>query len=125
MADFSGMAELEAAIAAKIRQAQAALPEVVKAGAAPIFQEIDKRMPRDTGATEHALETTVAVSGQAATATVQVRDSAVGEVNEAAVFLEFGTSKMPAEPSFRPGFSAGKDAAVQAASVTLKAALEK
>lgn len=125
MADFLGVAELEAAIASKVRQAQAALSDAVKAAAAPIFQEIDKRIPRDTGATEHALETTVSASGQAAVATVQVRDSAIGEANEAAVFLEFGTSKMPAEPSFRPGFSAGRDAALQAATATLKAALEK
>lgn len=125
MADINGLDALQVALAAKVRQIQAALPGAVEAGARPIHQEIDRRLPRDTGDTERALETVVRSEASSATATVQIRDSAVGEINEAAVFLEFGTSKMPAEPSFRPGFIAGRDDAVKAVADTLTEAISK
>jgi HK97 gp10 family phage protein len=59
------------------------------------------------------LETIGTSTAQSAAAVVQIAESALGEIEEKAVFLEFGTSKMPAEPSFRPGFEEAKDRAAE------------
>jgi len=125
MAEIVGLDALHNAMADMKKRVQEALPSVVAAAAAPIHEEIDQRMPRLTGQTERALETVIVADQQSAKAVVQVRNSAVGEENEAAIYLEFGTSKMPAEPFFRPGFVAGHDKAVQAAEDVLKEAIAK
>lgn len=111
MAELMGFEEFRAAIDKHLAELSNALPEVVAAAAAPVEAAIDRRLPRLTGDLEKSLETEISSTPTQATAIVQIAHSAVGEAEEKAVFLEFGTSHAPAEPSFRPGFEESKDKA--------------
>jgi len=111
MADLTGFGEFRAAIDKHLAELSGALPVLVAAAAVPVEAAIDRRLPRLTGDLEKNLETDISSSPTHAAAVVQIARSAVGEAEEKAVFLEFGTSHAPAEPSFRPGFEESKDKA--------------
>lgn len=108
MADVSGLAEMEAAIAALNRELEAELPAIALAGADIVEAEIAARAPRRTGALVSSLEDEVERRRGTASAIVQVEDSAASGTEHYAIFQEYGTSKMPAHPFFRPGVEAAK-----------------
>ena len=59
-----------------------------------------------TGEVREAIEVTGRHTRNTATASVEVMDSAPGGIAREAIFLEFGTSKMAAEPFLRPALAA-------------------
>ncbi len=105
-AKVTGMDELAASIDALHNELRAALPDIVADGAAVIEAEIRARAPVRTGSLANAIDTIESHSTDTASATVQVDDSAQGQQEHYAIFDEFGTSKQPARPFFRPGVQA-------------------
>lgn len=87
---------------------RASLPGVVMAGAEVVASEVSPRIPRRTGDLAAHLDESMAPKGNSASATVEITDSEAGEQEQKAIFLEYGTSKMPAQPFFRPGVEAAK-----------------
>ncbi len=57
--------------------------------------------------------------------TIQIDESVKGGENHHAVFLEYGTSHMPAQPFMRPAYDAAASRAVEVFASTLTASLEK
>lgn len=108
MADIQGLQELERAIAANVRRLQDALPQIALDGADIVFNEIDRRMPRDTGDMAAHLDENEGGRGNSATVTVQVVDSGPHGDEHKAIFQEYGTSQMAANPFFRPGIEAAR-----------------
>ena len=108
MADVQGLQELQQAIAGLTRQLQDQLPQIALAGAQIVEAEIASRAPRDTGALIASLEAKSTRRSNSASATVPIAESARGGVEHYAIFQEFGTSKMPAHPFFRPGVEAAR-----------------
>jgi HK97 gp10 family phage protein len=89
------------------------LSAILLGAVVPITAEIQARMPVRTGDLSRHLQVTASKTSNGASATIEIADSEVGEAEQKAVFLEFGTSKMAAEPFFRPGFEAGKERTAQ------------
>lgn len=106
--DVSGLAEMDAAIAALNRELESALPAIALAGADIVEAEIAARAPRRTGALASSLEDEAEREPGAASAIVQIENSSKDGVEHYAIFQEYGTSKMPAHPFFRPGVEAAK-----------------
>lgn len=104
MADIQGLGELEQAIEEMNSKLRANLPQIETAAAKVVDAEIRHRVPHEHGVLDSHLETAVAEGG----AVVQIADSAPGGEAHHAIFVEFGTSKMAAEPFFRPGIEAAK-----------------
>lgn len=109
MAEIQGLAELERTIAAMNKELESQLPEITLAGAAIVEAEIAARAPRDTGALAASLDAKADHRRGSASATVAVEHSDKGGAEHYAIYLEYGTSKMPAEPFFRPGVEASKE----------------
>lgn len=101
--------EFAAAIELLKRQMVAALPGVVSTAAAIVAHEIAARAPVDTGALRAHVAEVETTRATSATATVSVGDSAQGGIEHYAIFVEFGTSRMPAKPFFRPGVEASRN----------------
>jgi HK97 gp10 family phage protein len=108
MADLSGLSELSAAIAAANADLRNRLPEITLGAAAIVEAEIASRAPRATGALVASLDESEDSRRNSASTTVQVDDSEQGGVEHYAIFQEYGTSKMPAHPFFRPGVEAAR-----------------
>ncbi len=111
MGDISGLDQLNAAIRALQQNMSQQLPSIVKHSAEALESEIRARMPVKSGQMENALEIVESSSKTKAAATVQVADSGPDRDEHYAIFVEYGTSKMAAEPFFRPGVEAGKSGA--------------
>jgi HK97 gp10 family phage protein len=120
MADVAGLDGLTAAIAAMNADLRSALPAVALAGAAIVEAEIAARAPHRTGALIASLDEQADSRRNSAGAVVQVEDSAQGGVEHYAIFQEYGTSKMPAHPFFRPGVEAAKPKVAAAMSAELQ-----
>jgi HK97 gp10 family phage protein len=108
MANVSGLAELNAAIAALKADLRRELPAVAMAGADIVAAEIEPRIPRRTGELAASLDEEPGAGRNSASATVEIVQSGPGGQEHKAIFLEYGTSKMPAHPFFRPGVEAAK-----------------
>lgn len=102
--------EFAAAVEVLKQQMIAALPIVVSSAAALVMNEISSRAPVDTGALRAHVGEVETTGGTYASATVQVGDSAEGGIEHYAIYVEFGTSHMPARPFFRPGVEASRTA---------------
>lgn len=105
-AQVVGLDGLIASIDALHNELRAALPDIVADGAAIIADEIRARAPVRTGSLANAVDTIESHSVDSASAIVQVDASAQGQQEHYAIFDEFGTSKQPARPFFRPGVQA-------------------
>jgi HK97 gp10 family phage protein len=108
MAEIQGLRELEREIAANVRKLQDALPQIAQDGADIVFKEIDSRMPRDTGDMAAHLDENEGSRGNSASVTVEVVNSGPHGEEHKAIFQEYGTSRMPANPFFRPGIEAAR-----------------
>ena len=105
---INGLDAMKVQIAAMNAQLIAALPDIVMEAAAMAEQEIARRAPVDTGALARNLDEVGTRSRTGAAAVVQVEQSAKGGAEHYAVFNEYGTSRQPAKPFFRPGFAAAE-----------------
>lgn len=112
-AQITGLDDLAANIDALHNALRAALPDIVADGAAIIEAEIRARAPVRTGSLASAIDTIETHNIDTASAIVQVDDSAQGQQEHYAIFDEFGTSKQPARPFFRPGVQAATPRAQQ------------
>jgi HK97 gp10 family phage protein len=119
-AEQFGLAELTANIAALNRKLADALPGIVMQAAAIVEAEIAARAPVDTGVLVHSLDAKSERRQTSASATVQIERSGPDGTEHYAIFNEFGTSKMRAQPFFRPGIEAarGKVDALMAQEIT-------
>lgn len=108
MAEITGLDDMSANVAALNAQLVAALPGIVLQGAAIVQQEIQRRAPVDTGALKASIDAVAARRALSASATVQAEDSAQGGIEHYAIFKEYGTSKVAAQPFFRPGVEAAR-----------------
>lgn len=91
-----------------------------------ILKEVEHTAPVRTGALRASLRTGHYrdKSGKRKyTTSISVPNSKRFGIMHYAVFLEYGTSKMDAEPFMRPAFDASKDQAVQAFSREIEKAL--
>jgi len=125
MADITGMDEFLSKVASINAEMATALPGIAAAAADILYEEISRRIPRLSGDLAQHLETETTHTARQASATVQIAESAPQGVEHKAVFLEYGTSKMQAEPFFRPGFEAGKERAIAAATEVVRSIVEK
>lgn len=110
--DIRGMGELAESITALNERLRDALPEITLEAARLVEAEIAARAPVHTGTLVHSLSVGTARSSAAqnrASAVVQVDTSAPGGHEHYAIFDEFGTSRQPARPFFRPGVAAAAE----------------
>lgn len=112
-AQITGLGDLATSIDALHNALRAALPDIVLDGATVIEAEIRARAPVRTGILASAIDTIETSSIDAASAIVQVDESAQGQQEHYAIFDEFGTSKQPARPFFRPAVQAAAPRAQQ------------
>lgn len=106
---ISGMSELQSAISAMTRDLSDHLPSIVLDCAKIIEAEIVSRAPMRTGALVENIDSSLAsASERSASAIVQIENSAQGGSEQYAISQEYGTSKMSANPFFRPGVQAAK-----------------
>ena len=108
MAEVTGLTDLTTRFAMLNVEISLALPGIVFQGALVVQKEIQARAPVDTGALLASIDTVEAKRTFSASATVQSEDSAQGGIVHYAVFKEYGTSKTPATPFFRPGVEAAR-----------------
>lgn len=104
-----GLAELTANINALNKQLSDALPDIVMQAALIVEEEIRQRAPVDTGELVRSLDAKADRRMASASATVQIERSGLDGTEHYAIFNEFGTSKMPAQPFFRPGIEAARE----------------
>ncbi len=116
-----GVDELHRRLNTLQNQLESAASEIISSGAAAIEREIASREPEKTGQLQANLVTKVS-SGMA---TVEMTHSGPEGSGHYAIFQEFGTSKMPAHPFFRPGVAAAKPEIKTIASQALEKALAK
>lgn len=103
-----GLAELSANIDALNQRLLDALPDIVMHAAEIVEAEIAARAPVDTGALVRSLDAKADRRQTSASATVQIERSGPDGTEHYAIFQEFGTSTMPAQPFFRPGIEAAR-----------------
>lgn len=113
MDKVSGLDQMHAAVQKLKADLAKQLPAIVAQAAQPLLHEIQARMPVDTGKLESSLDMTSSATPGRASAIVQVDNSGPERDEHYAIFKEYGTSKMAAEPFFRPGIEAGKAAVAQ------------
>lgn len=111
---MDGLEDLDRAFAG-LQQALsgAQLQACTDAAAQPILQDAQQRVPRRTGETAHHLVARGSHSATSATTAIEVLDSWQGGEIHKAVFVEYGTENMPAEPFMRPAFETRQQVAVQ------------
>lgn len=101
----------------------AALQHCTDAAAAPILSEARARAPVRHGDVRNNLGTVSQHTETSATTTVQVAQSGPGGVAHEAIFLEYGTSSMPAQPFMRQAFESAKAGAIAGFNDALRANL--
>jgi HK97 gp10 family phage protein len=109
MDSVTGLEELQASIAALNAQLNNELPAIVLEGAEIVEEEIRARAPVLSGAIVRSLDAKSERRKDAASAIVQVEASGPDGTEHYAIFQEFGTSRMRAQPFFRPGVLAAQD----------------
>lgn len=126
MAGGDGLDSLDGALADLIAGLSGErLQAATDAAAAVLEAEVKSRAPNRTGNLQHHVAVRGSHSSSTAKSTVEVLDSAIGGAAQEAVFVEYGTSRMAAEPFMRPAFEAKKAAAADAFAATLKSQLDK
>ncbi|MDQ2822037.1 MAG: hypothetical protein M3Y65_16855 [Pseudomonadota bacterium] len=113
MDNVTGLDEFTNSIEALKLQLHESLPQIVLAAANIVFDEINGRIPRDTGDLAGHLDESQNGAGAVAYVTIQVGQSGPGGNERKGIFLEYGTSKMAARPFFRPGVDASREKAEQ------------
>ncbi|PUA17266.1 HK97-gp10 family putative phage morphogenesis protein [Glaciimonas sp. PCH181] len=111
MADLSnvaGLKEMQANIEKLNARLLSELPQIVMDAAAIVEREIRSRAPVRTGALVSNLDAVSVHDANHASAIVQIEKSDKNGIEHYAIFDEYGTSKEPAKPFFRPGIEAGK-----------------
>lgn len=103
-----GLAELTANINALNAQLTDVLPDIVMQAAEIVEAEIAARAPVDSGALVRSLNAKADRRKQSSSVTVQIDRSGPDGTEYYAIFQEFGTSKMQANPFFRPGVEASR-----------------
>lgn len=102
-----GPDELDAALAAvSASLSGASLEPLVRHALAPTAEHARAHVAVETGQVRDAIAITGHHTQHSATGSVEVLGSAPGGPAHEAVFLEFGTSKMAAEPFLRPAIAA-------------------
>lgn len=109
MDNITGLAELQAALANLKADLSRQLPDIVVEAAGTVKDEIQSRMHVDSGQLEQSLEVVNTHRENSATATVQIDESGPEQNQHYAIYQEYGTSRMPAQPFFRPGVQAAKE----------------
>ncbi|MDD2728175.1 HK97-gp10 family putative phage morphogenesis protein [Malikia sp.] len=104
----SGLADLNQSIERISQEVRAKLPELVMQAATLVEAEIRMRAPVDTGRLVSSLDAKAVRRMDAASATVQIERSGPDGTEHYAIFHEFGTSREPARPFFRPGVEAAR-----------------
>ncbi|WP_428718578.1 HK97-gp10 family putative phage morphogenesis protein [Undibacterium curvum] len=112
MDSIQGLGELNSSIARLTSDLDRSLPDLVMRSAEIVESEIRSRAPVDSGELVASLDAKAARRQASASATVQINRSGPDGTEHYAIFQEFGTSKTPANPFFRPGVAASS-AAVQ------------
>lgn len=105
---ITGIEDLHRSLTTLQNQLENTLLEVVSSGAEVIEREIASRVPEKTGRLKTNLLTTSVRQQNSARTTVEMAHSRPEESEHYAIFQEFGSSKMPAHPFFRPGIEAAK-----------------
>lgn len=101
------------------------LPTAAAMAAASVIEaEIRRRVPVDTGLLRDSLTHQSHRRQAAASVTIEMPHSGPDGTEHYAIFKEYGTSKMRAEPFMRPGFAASKDVAIQAAETLINQKLK-
>jgi HK97 gp10 family phage protein len=108
LAHVSGVSELHEAVQQLSSQLNQHLPAMVQQAAQLIEADIQMRMPQDSGALKRAVQHTVTRQSLQATAEVFIADSAPGGAHHYAVFQEYGTQHLPAQPFMRPAVLAAR-----------------
>lgn len=119
--EIAGIDELRRRLSTLQNQLESAASEIVSSGAAAIEREIALRVPEKTG----QLQVNLITKENLAMATVEMTHSGSAGNGHYAIFQEFGTSKMPARPFFRPGIEVAKYESKTIASQALQKVLAK
>jgi len=108
MADDDAItAAFVASIAALGLRLNEALPGIALQGASIVEAEVIRRAPVDTGAMRSSVDEHAVAQGPGyASATVAVENSSESGIEHYAIYQEFGTSRMPANPFVRPALQA-------------------
>jgi HK97 gp10 family phage protein len=126
MKAITGVDEFERDCAEDAHALERELPEIVMRAANLVEEEVRRRAPRDTGELVAHLDRTSATRRRSrASATVQIEDSGAQGREHYAVYKEYGTSKMAAEPFFRPGVEAARDRAEDEIEAGIASTLER
>lgn len=126
MRQIDGMDILDKEISGMVRQLNgAALERAVSAAGDEILKEVEIRSPVKTGKLKASIRKLIFPKENRASSIIQVANSKRGGIQHYAVFLEFGTSKMPPKPFMRPAFDVSQLKAVEAFSKALSTELEK
>jgi HK97 gp10 family phage protein len=104
------MDELDKAINDVIETMQGNVLSAVEAAGNVVLNEVKIRAK---GSIRDNLSIKVFRVKDGARASIQVDESAKGGDKHHAVFIEYGTSKMPAQPFMRPGYDASKVMALE------------
>jgi len=99
------------------------LQQCTQAAAAPLLQQAQQRVPVASGLVRNHLAAVSHHSANSASTAVQVLDSGPGGAAHAAIFVEYGTAHMPAQPFMRTAFAAAHDQALAAFTAALQARL--
>lgn len=110
MAIVEGAEELDRLLDDLISGLHRGIPNATEAAGKVIFDEVQGR---SKGSIKNNLALSVSEKRNGAEAVIEVKESAKGGEEHHAVFLEYGTSKMAAQPFMRPGFEAVKGKAVE------------
>ena len=102
IAHVSGLSELHAAVQQLTINLNQQLPAIVQQAAQLIEADLQRHMPQDSGALKRAVQHSVSRQALQATVEVLIADSAPGGAHHYAVFQEYGTQHLPAQPFFRP-----------------------
>ena len=115
---ISGLDELERKLKELPKQfAKKAVRKALKAGAEPIVTEMETLAPKRTGFLSQHIGTKIKLTPKETAGTIRIGPSSNAFY---AMFLEFGTSKMSAQPFMRKAFENQKQRALQSFTTTLK-----
>lgn len=123
---MDGLDDLDQALATLVGALDgASLQACTDAAAQPVLQEALQRVPRRSGETAAHITTSGHHGAHSATTAIEVADSGPGGGVHKAVFLEYGTVNMPAEPYMRPAFEIRKNEALQVLEQQLQGKLKE
>jgi HK97 gp10 family phage protein len=123
---ITDMDELDRSISSMVRTLDGrALENAVNAAGAEILKEVQSRAPVKSGKLLASIRELGYKKVHSAKCSISVANSKKYGLRHYAVFLEYGTSKMPSHPFMRPAFEVSKQKAVDAFTESIAAELEK